>query len=178
MITLETPRLRLRPFTPDDAPAYHQAVYGDADVMRYLPGGVPRPFERMAEIITWMNGHWETRKVGGLAVIDKAMDTLIGHAGLSPLHDGGVEIFYALSKPYWGKGLTTEAASAIAGYAFTGAELETLLALAVPENTASRRVMEKIGMTFQGLTTDHYQAELALYQQTVDEWRAMQGTNT
>lgn len=178
MISLETPRLRLRPFTLDDTPAYHQAVYGDADVMRYLPGGAPRPFERMTDIIGWMNSHWETQKLGGLAVIDKTSDTLIGHAGLSPLHEGGVEIFYALAKPYWGKGLTTEAARSIAGYAFSGAGLETLLALAVPENTASRRVMEKIGMTFQGLTTKYYQAELALYLQTVEEWRAQQGTHT
>ena len=58
-------------------------------------------------------------------------------------------MLYAFAKPAWGKGIATEAAAASVQYGFTRARLARIIALAVPENTASRRVMEKIGMRYE-----------------------------
>ena len=118
--TLETERLRLRRFMPDDLEAYHAAIAADADVMRYLPGGIPRPIEQTRETIRQFERCWQARGYGGFAVIHKAADQIIGQAGLwpAPMSDGSapeVEVFYALAKAYWGQGLASEAARAHAG---------------------------------------------------------------
>jgi ribosomal-protein-alanine N-acetyltransferase len=64
-----------------------------------------------------------------------------------------VELAYLLDKPYWGRGLGTEAARAIVGYAFERLHLPRLICLFDPENHASRRVAEKVGMTFERTAT-------------------------
>jgi len=172
---LETARLRLRAFQPGDADAYHAAVYGDVDVTKYLPGGAPRPIERTYPLIDAFNASWDKNGIGGLAVIVKADGQLIGHCGLIPmsassLPDPEVEVFYAIGKAYWGQGLVTEAARAVIDDGFTRAGLERIVAVAVPANTASRRVMEKLGMRYEGMTSRYYNAELAYYALSRDDW--------
>ena len=79
-------------------------------------------------------------------------EKLIGWNGLQFLPETGeVEVAYLISKPFWGKGLTTEGASAALRYGFEQIGLKLIIALAHPENKASRRVMEKLGMSFTGL---------------------------
>mgnify|MGYP000126629300 CR=1 FL=1 len=166
---LETERLILRQFMPADAEAYHAAVYGDPDVMTTIPrGSVPPSIERTRQTIdTFLEG-WKRQAFGGWAVFHKGDQRLIGHCGLqyisvaSPPTDE-IEVFYAIAKPYWGQGLTTEAARATVAYGFGTCQLDQIAALAVPENTASRRVMEKLGMTYQGITNRFYDTDLAYY---------------
>jgi ribosomal-protein-alanine N-acetyltransferase len=74
-----------------------------------------------------------------------------------------IELMYALGKAAWGKGYATEAVRAAVRYAFEDAGIGHMVALAVPENTASRRVMEKLGMTFEGIKDRYYDADLAVY---------------
>lgn len=174
---LETPRLRLRPFRPDDLDAYHTAVYSDADVTRFLPGGAPRPIDRTRDLIAAFNANWAAHGIGGLAVILKDGERLIGHCGLiqvgiSSLPDPEAEVFYAIGKEHWGQGLVPEAARAVIEDGFTRAGLDRIIALAVPANSASRRVMEKLGMAYEGLTSRYYNAELACYGLSRDAWRA------
>ena len=163
--TLTTPRLLLRPFEVEDAPEHHRVIYNDPEVMRYLPGGVPRTLEQTQMVIDYFRDHWDQHGIGGWVVIHRTNQTHIGHCGLNRLkEDGAVEIFYALAKPYWGQGLTPEAAQAVLRYGFEVAHLTQIIALAVPENTPSRRVMEKIGMRFEGITQRYYNsASLAYY---------------
>jgi RimJ/RimL family protein N-acetyltransferase len=112
MELLETERLRLRRLEPDDLDAYHAAVNGDADVMKYLPGGVARLTERTAQLISIFNEQWENNGFGAFAVILAAENRLIGHCGLTYIPNipnsgdasSEVELFYALGKSWWGQG--------------------------------------------------------------------------
>ncbi len=163
MFSVETARLLLRPFTLDDADAYYEAVFCDPDVMRYLPGGEPRPRERVEGTIRWDVDHWEQHGFGLWAVIHKADNKLIGHCGLQVIPDSTeVEVAYALAKSYWGGGLASEGAHASLRFGFEELGLDRIVAVAVAENTASRRVMGKIGMIYEKIA-QVYGTELPYY---------------
>ncbi len=147
---LETERLVLRPLRDDDLEVYHARIFGDPDVMRYLPPGQPIPRERTQAIITRYNEHWTRCGFGVWAVVKKEAGELIGHCGLQHLTEiPEVEVLYALAKPYWGQGFATEAARASVRFGFEQVQLERIIALAVPENIGSRRVMEHIGLKYE-----------------------------
>ena len=96
----------------------------------------------------------------------------MGEAGLQALEGGpDVELTYTLARAVWGRGYATEAARAILVWGFAGLRLRRLVAVAYPGNTASVRVLEKLGMAPQG-TRFCYGAVLAEHALTVDEWRA------
>jgi RimJ/RimL family protein N-acetyltransferase len=72
---------------------------------------------------------------------------LIGHCGLRFLEEiDETELLYAIARPHWNKGLVTEAARASLAFEFERGGLDRIIALAVPENVASVRGMEKVGM--------------------------------
>src|SRR4029450_9744224 len=90
------------------------------------------------------------------AVIDKTNLAFLGHCGLVPTQNSSeVEVPSAFGKAFWGQGYAPEAARASLRFGFEECGLEHILALAVPDNRASQRVMQKIGMHYQGIT-DHY----------------------
>ena len=83
----------------------------------------------------------------------------MGRCGLLPWTIEGqneVEVAFALSKPYWGRGLATEAAQGIVQYAFDQLHLRRLVCLIEPENAASIRVATKLGMAFEKESRDQY----------------------
>lgn len=165
MPQIETERLLLRPFTLDDVDAYHAAIRSDPDVMRYLPGGVPQPRADTERVIQHFIIMWETQPFGGFAVIHKADGALIGQCGLAYVPGWGtelVELFYALAQPYWGQGFATEAARAVLRFGFETGGLERIVAVFMPENTGSERVMRKLGMASQGML-QAYGDELPCY---------------
>lgn len=177
MIEMETPRLTLRPFRHSDRDAYHAAIFSDPDVMKYLPGGLPRPVARTRAVIDYFINHWKEHHFGGWAMIYKDEDRLIGHCGLQMIPDTDeVEVFYALGRPYWGQGLATEAGRAALQFAFEQRGMKQVFGLALPQNTDSRRVLEKIGMTYQGITAKYYNAELAYYLMRDRDYRVRQRT--
>lgn len=152
MTTVETERLYLRGLQATDMDVYYQGIYADPDVMKTLPAGVPitrENFERGAPAM--MVNHWQTHGFGPWVVWHKADDRLIGHCGLKYWPDSpDVEVFYALAKPYWGQGLATEGARASLRFGFELRGLKEIIAAAFVDNVASRRVLEKIGMTYTG----------------------------
>ncbi|MFO7323328.1 MAG: GNAT family N-acetyltransferase [Chloroflexota bacterium] len=173
---LTTERLLLRHFRADDLAAYHTAIYDDPEVMRYLPGGAPRPIERAREVMDYLEASWQQFDFGGFALCLRDDDRLIGHIGLLKISRANpptdeVELFYAIARPFWGRGYITEAARAVIDDGFGRRGLERIVAVAVPENTASRRVMEKLGMTFLGLTRRYYDTELAYYAIEKSQWQ-------
>jgi RimJ/RimL family protein N-acetyltransferase len=150
MTSIETERLMLRPFTMEDAPALHAAVYGDEAVMTYLPGGIPRSVSKVEGVIEYYLTHWEHWKYGVWAVTDKESGDLLGQAGLNYVADlQEVEVLYALGRSTWGKGYATEAANAAMHYGFEKHQLDKIIAMAAPDNDASIRVLKKLGMTFR-----------------------------
>jgi ribosomal-protein-alanine N-acetyltransferase len=166
---IETARLRLRPFTMRDLDNLHAVIYSDPQVTTYLPGGEPWPLCETRSLLAWWVAHWEDKGFGPWAVLDKMSDAFLGDCGLmlslgvSPSAGHAVELLYALGRESWGKGYASEAARAALRHGFEQAGLKQIVAVAVPENTGSRRVMEKLGMTFEGISARYYNADLAVY---------------
>ena len=157
-IILETQRLLLRHLVLSDLDALFQ-FYSDPEVIKYIPDA-PRTREETKEELEWfMKGHPKFPELGLWATIYKETGQFIGRCGLLPWTNDGqdeVEVAFALSKPYWGRGLATEAAQGIMQYAFERLHLTRLICLIEPENAASIRVVTKIGMAFEKESQDKY----------------------
>jgi ribosomal-protein-alanine N-acetyltransferase len=152
MAELDTHRLRLRPFTLLDHAA-HATIYSDPLVMRYMPRGPMTPAEAQQAslaVLRQFMAHWDRHAFGVWAVTEKTTGTLLGQCGLRFLPElQEVEVLYLLARASGGQGLASEAAAAALAYGFGQAHLERIIALTKPENTASRRVMEKLGMQYE-----------------------------
>jgi ribosomal-protein-alanine N-acetyltransferase len=165
---LETERLLLRMFTLDDLDDLAK-ILGNANVMKFL-GIDCKPISRKVTktALKSIIAHWEVNGFGRLAIVHKETDTLIGWSGLR-CFDGFAELVYLIDEKYWGQGLATEIASACVNCGFTNHGFERIIAFARPENIASRRVMEKIGMSFVqevtvfGVFVVQYEIELKNY---------------
>ena len=128
------------------------ALYCDPEITKYIPDA-PRSREEAREELEWhMHGHPRHPELGLWATIHKATDRFIGRCGLLPWAIDGVdevEVAYTIAREYWGQGLGTEAAQAILQYGFEKLNLSRMICLIDPENTASQRVAEKMGMIFE-----------------------------
>jgi [ribosomal protein S5]-alanine N-acetyltransferase len=156
---LETERLVLRRLTMDDLDAL-AALYRDPEVRRWFPDGT-RTYEETREELAWVIDVYYVRYGYGLwATILKETGAFIGRCGLLPWEIEGrteVEVAYLLDRTYWGRGLATEAARAIADHAFATLPVDRLICLVDPGNEASRAVATRIGMTL--LRDDYVDAE-------------------
>ncbi len=151
MKILETERLLLRHQVPADLDDLY-ALYCDPQVTRYIPDA-PRNYEDTRLELEWhMHGHPRHPELGLWATIYKPTGAFIGRCGLLPWTLAGreeVEVAYLLGKPYWGQGLATEAAQGIVSYAFEQLQLTRLVCMVLPDNHASARVAQKIGMSME-----------------------------
>jgi ribosomal-protein-alanine N-acetyltransferase len=149
MKTLATPRLILREYTEDDAPAFF-ALNSDPEVMRYVPDELMVSIEQAREIL---RSHpitdYKERGFGRFACILKATGEHIGFSGLKYLKEiEAVDLGFRFVPSQWRKGLATEAAVASIRYGFDELKLDRILGLAGLENRGSIRVLEKAGMRF------------------------------
>lgn len=151
--TLNLPRLMLRPYFLEDLNPLVK-IQAEDDLLRYFPRTTPPPRDTVARDINFQIEHW-TRFGYGRWVIGLPPDgRLVGWCGLQYLPDTDeIEIGYLLAKPFWGQGLTTEAAVAAQRWGFEHLDLQELVAIIHPENRASIRVAEKLGMTQTQRTT-------------------------
>jgi len=146
---LDTPRLHLRPFATEDAAAAHR-IYADPQVMRYVATG---PLPDLATTTRLLRDYMTHQQAWGYsfwAVVERASGAIIGDAGLYRTPVGEVELGYTLGMSWWGRGYATEAAGAWLDAAFSQLDIAEVVALAEPANTASLRVLEKLGMTRDG----------------------------
>lgn len=151
---LETERLRLRAPRRSDFP--HILELGsDPEVMRYITHGKTQT-EREAKsdlerrIVSSQQDH------GYWIMEEKHSGDFVGWVMLRPMIGGThFELGYRLLRKYWGKGYATEGSQRLLKYGSAVLELSEIRALAMPENGASRRVMEKLGFTFIGHQTYH-----------------------
>jgi RimJ/RimL family protein N-acetyltransferase len=147
MEILETARLVLREFTPQDADAL-ALVLSDAETMRYYPA----PYDRVG-VEQWIErnrSRYRDDGVGLWAIELKSARELIGDCGIILQEVDGerlYEIGYHLRRDFWRQGLATEAAIACRDWAFANPETERLISLIRPQNLPSRRVAERAGMT-------------------------------
>jgi RimJ/RimL family protein N-acetyltransferase len=144
--TLETERLRLRPFVEADLDAFAR-ICADPESMRYIGSGTPvsraDAWRSMAQVL----GHWQLRGYGMWAAEDKQAGAFVGRIGLHyPEGWPALEVGWLIDRARWGQGLATEGGRAAMQFAFDRLGLERISSVIRPQNRASIRVAEKLGM--------------------------------
>ncbi|MGE4221717.1 MAG: GNAT family N-acetyltransferase [Vicinamibacterales bacterium] len=167
---LVTPRARLRPLGPGDLEAVH-ALWTDPDVRRYLWDDEVVTRERALDALTDSDAGFASRGYGLWGIAVGADDTLAGFCGARPSETGAPELLYGLRRRWWGRGLATECAEAVLQHLFERVECAEVVALTDPPNTASVRVMERLGMTFER-RGDVHGLDTLFYRLRADTWRA------
>lgn len=168
---LDTQRLKLRAFIPEDTEAL-SIILSDKEIVKYFPRSEPWPYPVVER---WINHHWDHwRKHGyGWWAVEHIEDhRLLGWCGLNVLDETGeTEVLYLLDKVYWGKGLATEAVRKSIEYGFSFIQLPMIIGLVHPDNLASKRVLEKAGLRYNkrvqmwGLELEYYQVKLRDFEQ-------------
>ena len=143
---LRTERLVLCPVTADDH-AILLAHWAGPDVRRFLFDGAILSAAEITEAIENSTRDFGRAGCGLWLIHQKGGTDLVGTAGLRPLEDLGLEIFYSLAPGSWGRGYATEAARAVLEHALGPAGLPEVLAEVDEGNTASIAVIERLGMT-------------------------------
>jgi RimJ/RimL family protein N-acetyltransferase len=170
---LETARLVIRTFEARDAGPW-LALVNDPEVGRFLS---PEPDATMEDFQSVIESrHAMERELGHAmwAVDDKTKGTFVGQCGLRPVAEGAgpeIDLGYHYTRASWNKGYGTEAAIAVLAHGLGPVGLDTIMAVAIPENVGSWRVMEKAGMRYEGLV-DYYGLEgLKKYVAAREWWR-------
>ena len=160
MPSIDTARLRLRMFTPEDLDDLG-ALFADPDVMRYVGNGLPGTRQEARIALESILKHWEKHGFGRWVVTEKNSGKFFGFGGLRSLFETP-ELVYHLLKPYWGRGLATELARACLRHGFEKYGFDHIVAIAKPGNAASLRVMQKVGMHYEMHTT-YYNIDVVQY---------------
>jgi RimJ/RimL family protein N-acetyltransferase len=160
---LETKRLYIRPFRAEDVEALHR-VFGDARVMDRIPGGPSSTLRETQRRLAKIMAHQETHGFSLWALIEKESGSLVGDCGLILVEGRGpeIEVSYDVAYAFWGRGFATEAARECLRFGFENLKLPRIIALTYADHTASRRVMEKIGMTYEK-PAHYYDRDLVQY---------------
>jgi RimJ/RimL family protein N-acetyltransferase len=149
-IHLETSRLLLRPLVTEDVD-WLAPIFADREVNKYLweCASTPTEARQTAKAVVSLDlmrsqfGHW--------AILDKNSGVVHGWTELSKLRPSlgpsdEIALSYVLRLESWGCGIATEAAGRLLRHAFEILELDVVMAVIMADNTASRRVLEKLGM--------------------------------
>ena len=186
-IILKTARLVIRQFTEDDVDNLF-SLNSDPQVMRYLTGGRPTPREEIRDRIIpfHLSAYDRLDRLGTWAAESAATGEFLGWFHFRPGHGSDdltdIELGYRLRRSTWNKGYATEGSRALVSMGFTDLDVERVFALPMAANTASRRVLEKCGLTLVRTTpyegadaiegSEHGEAEYAL---TKPEWESRTG---
>lgn len=147
--TLRTPRLVLRPWRESDLEPF-AVMNADPEVMRHFPSTLSR--SEAADLMRRIEEHFRKHGFGPWAVEIIGGESFIGFTGIMvPEIEAAftpcIEVGWRIAREHWGKGYAPEAARAALGFGFNEAGLEEIVSFTVEGNRASRRVMEKLGMT-------------------------------
>lgn len=149
-ITLPIKDFRLRPLQISDLDSL-LSIWSDSEVTRFLPSrGKPVARENTEKMLRFFIEHWQQRGYGVWAIVENSSARMVGYCGLRYLEElDDTEVLYGLAKTYWGRGIATQAAKAAVKYGFDVANLNRLIAMALPENIASIGVIEKAGLQYE-----------------------------
>ena len=178
MITIETPRLILRPFKKEDVDQV-VALCNDWELAKTTLG-LPYPYGP-ENFLPWMERHaqqFEDDIAYEFAVTDKETGAVLGAIsvmGINMKHRHG-ELGYWLGAKYWNNGYATEAARALVDFCFKEKNFNKVFARHFAVNPASGRVMQKIGMKYEGTQRRHYYRndtwqDVVFYGVLYDEWQ-------
>jgi [ribosomal protein S5]-alanine N-acetyltransferase len=147
----------------------------DPEVRRFLP---PGPDPTLATFETVLRTRNDMEKEIGYsmwAVDDKATRTFVGQCGIRPVDEGAgpeVDLAYHFFPTTWNRGYATEAAVAVLAYGLGSIGLERIMAVVVPENVGSWRVMEKAGMRYVGRVNYYGMDGLKKYEAERSWWKS------
>lgn len=174
---LETARLQLRKLRREDA-ADVFAYASDPEVTKYLMWSPHRTIEDSRAFIATALLQYNRKLVGPWAIVHRQDRKVIGTCDFISWHPehGRAEIGYALSRVYWNRGLMTEAVREIIAYGFRVKRLNRIQALCEIPNLGSARVMEKAGMTFEGILRQYMiqhraPRDMKIYAMLREEWQ-------
>lgn len=167
-----TERLQLRAFEARDAEDFYR-LHSHPDVIRYT--GEP-PLQSVAEAAAAIAAYpdWDRIGFGRWACILQETQRMIGFCGLKFLPElQAVDLGYRFLPEYWGRGLATESSLAAVRFGFEVLRLDEIIGLVIPENTASVRVLEKVGLQPTGEV--RYEGDNVLkYAMSQAAWKAIQ----
>lgn len=174
---LETERLRGRPWKLEDAEAAFR-MYGDPQVVRYIGTPLEASVETTRALLAKVIERQATLPsgMGGVALILKSSDELIGVALIKALPDGegepteDIEIGWHLARRHWGQGYATEAGCGLLRHGFEELGLDELHAVVEEPNQASHAVARRLGMRDVGTTDAYYGRELRHYLMPRTSW--------
>ena len=175
--TLETERLLLRKITPaDEADVF--AYASDPEVPKYMPWEAHHSLEVTRAYLAGVFERYQNHSPGPWGIVHKRDAKLIGTCAYHDWQrdDRRAEIGYVLSRSYWGQGYMAEATRAIMAFGFRELGLNRIQAMCDLPNTGSARVMEKVGMRFEGVLREYFfekgsYVDLKLYSILRSEWR-------
>lgn len=148
---IETSRLFLREITLEDK---HDLLrlHAHPEVQRYTGEPIVESIEQMKDAINARVGNYKKYGYGRWATFLKEGNQFVGWAGLAYLEEfDEIDLGYRFLPEFWGKGIATEVSQAILDYGFKELGLKKIIAIAMKENHASIRVMQKVGMQFDKL---------------------------
>jgi RimJ/RimL family protein N-acetyltransferase len=161
---LNTTRMRLEPITLQHLDGLC-SMNGSIEVMRHISGHPETREETEAGIAriqrcwaAWGTSWWAfielaSSRVVGAGCIQYARREAERPADLASVRSNPLEIGWRLHPDFWGQGLASEAAACMAAFAFDSLGASELIAVRHPDNVASARVMDRLGMQYRGLET-------------------------
>lgn len=159
---IETPRLILRRFTLEDALGVYE-FGSNKEVQQYTGNKLLESPEEARELIeNVFLKDYATYGYGRFAVIHKEDQKIIGFAGLKYIPEMDItDIGFRFLPEYWNKGIATEVSLEILAYGIKELQLKRIVGIAMPENGASCKVLEKIGLQF--FKIDEYDGDGGAY---------------
>lgn len=151
-IQIPADRVYLRKMQKKDASDMHDYAKRE-EVTRYLLWNAHPDLLYTKRYLAYVEVCYRNGTFFDLAVIDRETDRMIGTCGFTrfDFQNNSAEIGYVLHPDHWHRGIATEAASALIRFAFETIGVHRVEAKFMLQNAASRRVMEKCGMTFEGI---------------------------
>ena len=150
-------RVILRRLRMSDADAITEYCK-DLMLSRYTQN-IPYPYKKKDAV--WFVNHCakEWKNKTGFVYAIEFQKKPIGVISLYPRGSDSAEMGYWVGRPYWGQGVTTEAAKLVLKEGFNLLKLHKIYATHHPKNPASGKVMQKIGMKYEGLLREHVKAK-------------------
>lgn len=180
--TVETERLVLRPWEDDDRDGFI-TVFTKPELLWY-PMRRAMTADEASDSFDRIRAHWDEHGFGMWAAHWKEEDRVIGFIGLAfpfflPEVMPAVEVGWRIDTTAWGRGLATEGGAASLRHGFVDRGLDRIISIYEPDNVASGRVMEKLGMHLERETVDPKRdLPLRVLELTRDEWLAAQATTS
>jgi len=148
--TIQTERLILRKPRIEDASAIFNGYAQDPDVTRYMTWKPHKKIQETEQFLSACMNLWREGKDFAYAITLKENSQLIGMFAVHPMNLK-IEVGYGMARLFWGQGYMTEALRAVIDWALVQPDIFRVQAICDVENIGSARVMEKAGMTREGL---------------------------